>query len=490
MPQERRGRTSAMLPQGVRTGPFPGAGPSVRTNMKRPGQGSSERDTPGATRPQDKVRNLQGKLYTAAKANPTRRFGAIRDRVTRWDVLQMAWEEVRSNRGAPGVDGVTISAVEEQGVEAFLQELQASLRNGTYRPLPVRRVMIPKRSGGQRGLGIPTVRDRVAQAAVKLVIEPIFEADFLPCSYGYRPGRSAQDAAKEVRRWLTVGLENVLDADIKSCFDRIPHDRLLEAVAERISDGYVLKLVKMWLKSGVMVDGGVEATETGTPQGGVLSPLLANVYLHRLDAEWERRGMAYGWRADARLVRYADDFVILSGKSVRPLVPVVRELLDGMGLTLNVEKSRVVRAKQGFNFLGFRFVCRRSRRDGKRKAYYFPSPEAVKRVKEKVRGQCGNHMLHVEVEEVVRVVNNVLRGWTAYYRLSNVSRTFTKVQWYAENRLRRFLRRRRNNAGFGHYRDCTSEYLHGELGLYDMVSHIPAHGPSREQSRERGRRAG
>ncbi len=431
------------------------------------------------TQPLDKVRSLQEKLYVAAKASSTRRFGTIRDRVTRWDVMKQAWEEVRRNRGAPGVDGVTIDAVEEQGVEAFLRELQEQLRDGTYRPLPVRRVIIPKRSGGQRTLGIPSVRDRVAQAAVKLVIEPIFEADFLPCSYGYRPGRSAQGAAREVRKWLSKGLENVLDADIKSCFDEIPHDRLLSAVACRISDGSILRLVRTWLKSGVMVGGGVESTEKGTPQGGVLSPLLANIYLHRLDAEWRRRGLAHRFGVNAKLIRYADDFVIMSSNSVRPLVPIVREVLTDMGLTLNVEKSRVVRAEKGFDFLGFRFVCHHSQRYGRRRAYFFPSPEAVKRVKEKVLDRCGNHVLHIKVKDVVRNVNNVLRGWWAYYRCSNASRTFSGVQVYANHRMRRYLRRRKNKRGLGRYRDYTNKYLYEELGLVCLEGQ----GPIRYSSR-------
>jgi len=383
--------------------------------------------------------------------------------------MSQAWEEVRKNRGAPGVDGVTIEMVKEQGEEAFIQELQAQLRDGTYRPLPVRRVMIPKRNGGQRALGIPTVRDRVAQAAVKLVIEPIFEADFLPCSYGYRPGRNAQDAAQEVHKWLDIGLENVLDADIKACFDTIPHDRLLRAVAGRISDGYILKLVKMWLKSGVMMGGSVEATDIGTPQGGVLSPLLANIYMHRLDAEWERRGLADRHGADAKLIRYADDFVILSSKTVRPLVSVVREVLTEMGLSLNLEKSRVVRAEKGFEFLGFRFIRLYSKKYQKRRTVFFPSPKSEERIKEKVRDRCGKHLLNMEVWIIVENVSRALRGWWSYYRCSNGSRVFNEVQHFANQRLRRFLRRRKQKAGLGLYRDATNEFLYKELGLACIV---------------------
>jgi group II intron reverse transcriptase/maturase len=255
-----------------------------------------------ANNPVDKVRELQRTLYTCAKRSRTRRFHALYDRVHRSDVLREAWRRVRSNRGAAGVDGESIEAIEEAGVEAFLEGIRADLQEGRYRPTPVRRRYIPKGDGKQRPLGIPTVRDRVVQMAAKLVIEPIFEADFLPCSYGFRPKRSATQALEAIREAGNRGHNFVVDADIKAYFDTIEQKRLMERVGERISDRRVLKLIRQWLRAGVMEDGTVRETLAGTPQGGVISPLLANIYLHVLDRIWEARCKHLGV-----LVRYADD---------------------------------------------------------------------------------------------------------------------------------------------------------------------------------------
>jgi len=433
-------------------------------------------------RPDDTVGRLQQTLYATAKTDPKRRFHALRDKVYRWDVLQQAWDLVRANQGASGMDDATIEDVEETGVDAFLRGLQEELRTGAYRASPVRRVLIPKPNGGQRPLGIPTVRDRVAQAAAKLVLEPLFEADFLPTSFGFRPNLSAQDAAEEVCKWLNFGLEDVLDADIKAFFDEIPHDRLLDAVARRVSDGSVLGLIRMWLASGVMVGGGVEHSDTGTPQGGVISPLLANLYLHQFDAEWSRRGLDKRTGLDAKLVRYADDFLILRRGSVRGLVPVVQEILGGLGLRLNLEKSRVVRAEKGFDFLGFRFTRVPSEKHGKRVTYYFPSPKSVLRVKQKVRDRCGKQTTFVEPADVVRSLNRLLVGWRNYFRPSNAARAFAHVQGYVENRLRRFLRRREGKAGPGRYRDFPNEHLYEELRLVRLAGR----GSVRYASVERG----
>ena len=413
----------------------------------------------------DRVKKLQDGLTDVAKSDPKRRFHSLRDKIYRKDVLERAWQDVRKNKGAPGPDGITVSELEEQGTELLLSELHEELRTKTYRPGPVRRVYVPKPNGGKRPLGIPNVRDRVVQAALKLVIEPIFEVDFLSCSYGFRPGRSAKDATREVYKWLNFGLVNVLDADIEHCFDEIPHDRLLAAVGRRVSDKYVFKLISMWLKSPILENGELRKSRKGTPQGGVISPLLANIYLHQVDQEWVRRGMTRRTGCNAQMVRYADDMVILSNKPLDIPRETLRDILATLGLKLSEAKTHVTKAEGGFEFLGFRFTRRYSPKHKKERTSYFPSPKSVKQVKGRIREIAGNSRLHISPEEVAKQLNLAVAGWCNYFQWSWHRRAFTKVYGYLCGRFQRFLRRRQEKPGFGRYRDFPVSKLQDKYGL-------------------------
>ena len=421
----------------------------------------------------DRTRELQRTLYRAAKASPTRRFHALYDKVHREDILARAWQEVKANAGTAGVDGQTIEAIEQRGVVGFLEELAVNLREGRYRPAPVRRVFIPKADGKQRPLGIPTVRDRVVQAAAKVVLEPLFEADFRESSYGFRPQRSAHQAVERLRQVVNRGYGWIVDADIQSFFDRIDHTVLMGLVAKRVSDRRLLKLVMDWLGAGVLEAGALQATAEGVPQGGVISPVLANVVLHELDTFWEAHARHLG-----PLVRYADDFVVLCGTEAKAqeALRLVGECLTGLGLTLHPDKTRVVfvgDGTQGFDFLGFHHRKVASRRyRGRRYLQHWPSRRAMQRVRGRVKALTApRHRLSEPVSGVVDAVNRLVRDWGAYFRVGNASRQFAQVDHYVRERLALWLRKKRGRPGRGwHDHDLAFFQRLGVLPLTGTVA--------------------
>jgi RNA-directed DNA polymerase len=451
-------------------------------------QGMAARDA--VQHPRDNVRKLQRRLYACAKRSKTRRFHALYDRIYRGDVLWEAWRRVRSNRGAAGVDGETFEAIERIGAEAWLPSIQAAQRAGRYRPSPVRRRYIPKADGKRRPLGIPTIRDRVVQMACKLVIEPIFEAGFYDGSYGFRPKRSATQAMEAIRVAGNRGHNWVIDADIRRFFDSIDQEKLMLLVQQRISDRRVLKLIRKWLRAGVMEEGELRTSHTGTPQGGVISPLLANIFLDALDRMWQRHGSHLG-----QLIRYADDFVVMCRREsqAKAALRLLHRMMARMSLELHPDKTRLVNlswGKESFEFLGWTVRKRRSiqRRPWCWFVQRWPSPRSMKQIRRRIHELTTARRAGADIKVQIADLNPILRGWCGYFRTGNSDAKFNQLDDYVRKRLVRFLWRR----GGQRHRFRFSKWPHERLfamGLYQLRTKVkyPAQAAPRRPSVSRVR---
>lgn len=382
----------------------------------------------------EKVQKLQRELYLAAKLNSKRRFHALYDKVYRKDILLEAWKRVKVKGGTGGIDKITIADIEKYGVEKFLQEIQQEVIEGTYQPKPVRRTFIPKGNGEERPLGIPNIKDRVIQMAVKIVIEPLFEADFLDCSYGFRPKRSAHQALDRIRKDTKRKGWWIVDADIKGYFNNINHEKLMLMVKQRISDRRILKMIWKWLKAGVMENGEYAESELGSPQGGVISPLLANIYLHYLDVKWEVHCQHLG-----KLIRYCDDFVIIcrTKKEAEHALKAIKSIMQRLELELHPDKTKLVSmwdGREGFDFLGFHHRRKQSETAiGQRfnETHQIPSKKAMQKMRDNIRGLFASRStLLLDVQKMIEILNPKIIGMRNYYGLKNAGKQLNKMDWY------------------------------------------------------------
>jgi group II intron reverse transcriptase/maturase len=412
------------------------------------------------------LREFQRKLHAKAKAEPKFRFYTLYDKTYRTEVLAEAYRKARANGGACGVDGETFEDVEKKGVTDYLAELQREMKERRYVPRPVRRVYIPKPNGKERPLGIPTIRDRIVQRAFLLILEPIFEADFADSSYGFRPGKGAHDAVREIYKYLNWGCVEVYDVDLEEYFDTVDHGKLMKLIARRISDAQILHVIKRWLSSGYIEDGQHRQSTKGTPQGGVISPLLANIYLNPVDQAFKRKRLDACRNGSIHLVRYADDMVILAQRNLEEGIDLLNHYAERLGLRLNGEKTRRIRLDIGssVDFLSFRFHSVRNRQSGTRLILVHPSPRSQARFRATVRRYV-HHSIPLRVKDQVQNLNQYLRGWTTYFRPGNGAATFRNLAHFVNLRVRHVIWRRRGRRGYG-WGKLTSEYIYGQLGLF------------------------